>query len=63
MQNITYCKLPCVSFIQVIVYMHFSMRSASYESFCLEDKFKGKAVTIAPAFVLLGDCKTILKYK
>jgi len=48
--------------------MHLSVRSASYESPYLEDKFKGKVVTnifaiIASAFALLYDCKIILKYK
>lgn len=48
--------------------MHLAMRNASYESPYPEDKFKGKVVTnnfvvIAPVFVLLCDCKIILKYK
>lgn len=50
------------------MYMHSSMRNASYESPYLEDKFKGKVVTnnfavIASAFALLCDCKIIRKYK
>lgn len=50
------------------MYMHLSMRNASYESPYLEDKFRGKMATnnfavIAPVFALLCYCKIILKYK